>query len=255
MCTNNVAFIVKFSYTKSQFVRLYFGDSHRKEDWGIDMQNIFALVEHVIEMFCSRWNQSARLVNVDGRVLVKVAGNDTTEDEINRMGDNYLERARALVQVFGKSENPMIVNSMLTLFPCIMFIPLYENDYFLITGYFVDFSTLEFLEQMGTNPQLIKGIPKYNAEEQKTMMHEMKMTKAIIERLISSNLLSPLHDQSNVYEVLSNREREILLLVRKGLTNAEIARDLFISENTVKSHVSRVFKKLGITRRREIIQL
>jgi DNA-binding CsgD family transcriptional regulator len=222
---------------------------------GVDMQNILTLVEHVIEMFCYRWNQSARLANVDGRVLVKVAGNDTTEDVINRMEDIYPERVRALVEVFGKLENPTIVNSTVTLFPCFMFIPVYENDYFLITGYFVDFSTHEFLEKFGTNPQLIKGIPKYNKEEQKTMMHEMIMTKEIIERLISDNFVSPLDDQSSIYEALSNRERQILLLVRKGLTNADIARDLFISENTVKSHVSRIFKKLGITRRRELIHM
>jgi DNA-binding NarL/FixJ family response regulator len=48
---------------------------------------------------------------------------------------------------------------------------------------------------------------------------------------------------------LTPREREILTLVGTGLTNAQIAAELFISENTVKTHVARVFDKLGVHER------
>jgi DNA-binding NarL/FixJ family response regulator len=48
---------------------------------------------------------------------------------------------------------------------------------------------------------------------------------------------------------LTPREREILTLVGTGLTNAQIAADLVISENTVKTHVARVFDKLAIHER------
>jgi DNA-binding NarL/FixJ family response regulator len=48
---------------------------------------------------------------------------------------------------------------------------------------------------------------------------------------------------------LTPREREILTLIGTGLTNTQIAADLFISENTVKTHVSRVFDKLGVHER------
>jgi DNA-binding NarL/FixJ family response regulator len=48
---------------------------------------------------------------------------------------------------------------------------------------------------------------------------------------------------------LTPRELEILTLVGTGRTNPQIAADLFISENTVKTHVARVFDKLGIHER------
>ncbi|HEX4817318.1 MAG TPA: response regulator transcription factor [Nonomuraea sp.] len=52
-----------------------------------------------------------------------------------------------------------------------------------------------------------------------------------------------------VAESLSRREAEVLALVARGLTNAEIGRRLFISEATVKTHLLRVFGKLGVSDR------
>ncbi|MFC7644598.1 response regulator [Streptosporangium lutulentum] len=50
-------------------------------------------------------------------------------------------------------------------------------------------------------------------------------------------------------ESLSPREAEVLSLVARGLTNAEIGKALFISETTVKTHLLRVFGKLGVAGR------
>ena len=44
---------------------------------------------------------------------------------------------------------------------------------------------------------------------------------------------------------LSEREREVLLAIAQGLTNAEIARQLTLTESTVKKHVGRVLAKIG----------
>lgn len=48
---------------------------------------------------------------------------------------------------------------------------------------------------------------------------------------------------------LSAREREVLVLVREGLANKQIARRLGISERTVKAHLTRVFQRIGVTDR------
>ena len=50
------------------------------------------------------------------------------------------------------------------------------------------------------------------------------------------------------------RELEILTLIARGFSNREIATQLFVSENTVKTHCARVFSKLGAARRTQAVQ-
>ena len=54
---------------------------------------------------------------------------------------------------------------------------------------------------------------------------------------------------------ITRRELEILQLIAQGMSNREIAEKLFVSENTVKTHSSRLFDKLGAKRRTQAVQL
>ena len=53
---------------------------------------------------------------------------------------------------------------------------------------------------------------------------------------------------------ITARELEVLNLVGRGLSNREIATELFVSENTVKTHCARAFDKLGAARRTQAVQ-
>jgi two-component system, NarL family, response regulator LiaR len=54
---------------------------------------------------------------------------------------------------------------------------------------------------------------------------------------------------------ITRRELEILGLIAQGMSNREIAEKLYVSENTVKTHCSRVFEKLGAKRRTQAVQI
>jgi DNA-binding NarL/FixJ family response regulator len=52
-----------------------------------------------------------------------------------------------------------------------------------------------------------------------------------------------------VADVLSERERKVLSLLARGLSNADIAARLYLSEGTVRNYVSSIYSKLGVTDR------
>jgi non-specific serine/threonine protein kinase len=55
------------------------------------------------------------------------------------------------------------------------------------------------------------------------------------------------------HSLLSKREEEVLRLVAEGLTNKEIAQQLIVTENTVKTHVTSLFNKLGVDSRAQAV--
>nr|WP_221375358.1 response regulator transcription factor [Actinoplanes polyasparticus] len=74
-----------------------------------------------------------------------------------------------------------------------------------------------------------------------------KITRQVLDRLPPAPT-RPTEDQVKV-DTLSEREREVLILLAQGLSNAEIGQRLFVSEGTVKTHVYHVFAKLGCENR------
>ncbi|GIJ46154.1 DNA-binding response regulator [Virgisporangium aliadipatigenens] len=66
-----------------------------------------------------------------------------------------------------------------------------------------------------------------------------------ITRLVLARLPAPPTVDGAAVAALSAREREVLVLLGQGLSNAEIGTRLFVSEGTVKTHMYRVFTKLG----------
>lgn len=70
---------------------------------------------------------------------------------------------------------------------------------------------------------------------------------AVTVRVIESFASSPARTaRADVLERLTERERDVLRLIGRGLSNAEIAAELYLGETTVKTHVSNVLAKLGL---------
>lgn len=69
------------------------------------------------------------------------------------------------------------------------------------------------------------------------------------------DLIRSLRDASRVSLGLSAREAEVMDLIASGRSNGEIARQLFLSEKTVKNHVNRIYSKLGVSSRATAIAL
>jgi DNA-binding NarL/FixJ family response regulator len=83
------------------------------------------------------------------------------------------------------------------------------------------------------------------------------VTRALIGRFAERVLPSaaPASPESDRLKVLSPREREVLLLISQGLSNTEIAAELFISPETVKTYVSRLLTKLDLRDRVQAVVL
>ncbi|WP_413534146.1 response regulator transcription factor, partial [Empedobacter brevis] len=71
---------------------------------------------------------------------------------------------------------------------------------------------------------------------------------------LSHQLINKNENSNYNIETLSERQLEIVDLVKKGLTNKEIAEKLFISENTVKYHLKSIYTLLGIDNRNSLIK-
>jgi DNA-binding NarL/FixJ family response regulator len=67
------------------------------------------------------------------------------------------------------------------------------------------------------------------------------VTKRLIEEFVSRRPRTP-----DPLPDLTERETEVLRLIARGMSNLEIARQIYVTENTVKTHVARILTKLGV---------
>jgi RNA polymerase sigma factor (sigma-70 family) len=102
----------------------------------------------------------------------------------------------------------------------------------------------------GASGFLLKDAP---AEQLIAAIHTLAAGEALIAPAITKRLIAqfaraaPASESSTAaLEELTPREREVLMLIARGMSNAEIAAELVLSEATVKTHVKRVLSKLGV---------
>jgi DNA-binding NarL/FixJ family response regulator len=102
----------------------------------------------------------------------------------------------------------------------------------------------------GASGFLLKDVPRDQlaAAVRTVAAGEALLAPALVRRLVEDFVRRP-PPGTNVppaLEELSERELEVLRLVARGLSNAEIANELFVSETTVRTHVGHILAKLGL---------
>ncbi|KAB2974886.1 MULTISPECIES: response regulator [unclassified Streptomyces] len=115
-----------------------------------------------------------------------------------------------------------------------------------LTTYDTDTDTLPAIEA-GATGYLLKDAPR---DELFTAVRAAAEGRTVLSPAVASRLVSAVRTPRNERdEPLSAREREVLALVARGTSNREIARELFISEATVKTHLTHLYAKLGVNDR------
>lgn len=99
----------------------------------------------------------------------------------------------------------------------------------------------------GALSYLLKNV---DAAELADAIRRAAMNEAVLHPKVASRVIKELHgtrlDEANVFTLLTNRELEVLQLVAEGLSNAEMAAQLYITVKTVRSHVSNILSKLHL---------
>jgi DNA-binding NarL/FixJ family response regulator len=115
------------------------------------------------------------------------------------------------------------------------------NSYVLVlTTYDSDSDILRAVEA-GATGYLLKDAPE---EELFDAVRTVAEGKPLLASVVAARLME--RTREHVPERVSGREIEVLALVAKGASNREIAGELWISEATVKSHLIRIYGKLGV---------
>ena len=111
----------------------------------------------------------------------------------------------------------------------------------------------------GASGFLLKDVPpeQLAAGIRVVAQGEALLAPTITKRLIQEFAVSAPPDPAppKGYDELTEREREVFGLIARGLSNAEIAAELIVSETTVKTHVARVLMKLGLRDRVQAVVL
>jgi DNA-binding NarL/FixJ family response regulator len=125
-----------------------------------------------------------------------------------------------------------------------------------LTTYADDRSVLDAL-QAGARGYLTKDA---GAEDIRQALDQVVRGQAAIDPTVQHHLLAALTTPSPKTPTpaqpdgLTPREAEVLILIADGLSNAEIAQQLVVSQATVKSHINRIFSKIGVRDRAQAVR-
>lgn len=110
-----------------------------------------------------------------------------------------------------------------------------------------------FIDDEKVYPAIEAGAASYilktsTAEEIAAAIRQTAQGESVLEPQVTTKMMNHLaqKNQPQLYDDLTNREREVLQLIAQGRSNQEIASELFITLKTVKTHVSNILAKLEV---------
>jgi len=107
----------------------------------------------------------------------------------------------------------------------------------------------------GASGYLLKDTPRVDLVEaiRGTLQGDSFVDPAITGKLLATIASAPRQDPVPTSIKLSDREMEILALIARGYSNAEIAQALFLSEGTIRNYISGMLQKLGVSDRTQAV--
>jgi NarL family two-component system response regulator LiaR len=127
----------------------------------------------------------------------------------------------------------------------VLILTAYDNDQYIFA--LLEAGAAGYLLKNVKGSELIEAIRAVHAGE--SVLHPA-VTRRVIERLTTPATGST---EAKKAEPLSEREMEVLKLAAKGISNKDIAGQLFLSPRTVQAHLANVFNKLGVGSRTEAV--
>jgi two-component system, NarL family, response regulator LiaR len=125
----------------------------------------------------------------------------------------------------------------------ILILTAYDDDEYVLG--LLDAGAAGYLLKSARGRDLVRAIRAIRAGE--SVLHPK-----IIAKLLKRATITPVGEQKSS-QLLSERELEILKLVASGMSNKEIAERLFLSQRTIKAHLTNIFNKLNVASRSEAI--
>jgi len=195
-----------------------------------------------------------------------------------RSGLRAMLNAQADMEVVGEAENGAIaVDEAIRLRPDVVVMDIrmprldgieatrrlasqgdYAPQVLVLTTFDLDEYVFEALRAGASGFMLKDAPPGQLAEGVRAVARgESLLAPAVTKRLIERHVRVPPADsvRRERFSELTDRELEIVTLLTRGLSNAEIATELYLSEATVKTHVTRVLAKLGVRDRVQAVVL
>jgi DNA-binding NarL/FixJ family response regulator len=173
---------------------------------------------------------------VEGVALVKKLDPDIVLMDVQMPGMNGLEATREIVALERDDSSRVLI----------------------LTTFDLDEYVYEAL-RIGASGFLLKRTPAEDLIDGVRVVArgDALLSPSITKRLIGEFAKRPATEKRSLSEldVLTDREREVLGLIAQGLSNQEIAGHLFLSEGTVKTHIKRIFFKLGLRDRTQAVIL